>query len=150
MKKITQLKDVKLYFDIPDEALAFLESLDETVENGTYEFGRDCFVNVMDAETSKVLGHLEAHRTYVDVQVQINGEERIYYADVETLEVEIPYDAARDCGFFHGVEGLPYVDFGKGEAVILYPRDAHLPCRAVNAPMKTKKAVMKIRYCSEA
>lgn len=146
MKKITELKNLKLSFDLPDEAIAFLESLDERVENGKYTFGEDCFVNVMDAETSLAFAPMEAHQSYVDVQVQINGEERIYYADIEMLTLKTPYDAERDCAFYNYEDGIPFVDFCKGEAVVLYPNDAHLPCRAPTVPMKTKKAVMKIRY----
>lgn len=146
MEKITQIKDVKRFFEVPDEAVAFLETLSENTESGKYEFGPDCFVNVMDAATYTEFAHMEAHRVYVDVQVQINGEERIYYADVDTLTPETAYNPDKDCAFYHYAEGSAYVDYCKGEAVILYPQDAHLPNRAVNEPMNMKKAVMKIRF----
>ena len=148
MEKITQKKDVKRFFDVPDEAIAFLEGLHSDVACGKYEFGEDCYVNVMDCETSTSFAHIEAHRTYIDVQVLIDGEERIYYADVENLNPETLYDAEKDVAFYDYAEGSPFVDYTRGEAVILYPRDGHLPCRAVNQPMRVKKAVMKVRYKS--
>ena len=146
MEKITKLQEVKRFFDVPEEAIAFMETLSVDTESGKYEFGPDCFVSVMDANTSSEIAHIEAHRAYIDLQVLIDGEERIYYADVDTLKPETPYDAEKDIAFYEYAEGSPYVDYIKGEAIILYPRDGHLPCRAVKYPTQIKKAVMKIRY----
>ena len=48
MIKITDYRDLKKYFTVPDEALAFLATVTEDTENGRYHFGEDCFINVMN------------------------------------------------------------------------------------------------------
>ena len=146
MKKINQIQDIKRYFDLPDEAIAFLEGLDSDTACGKYPFGEDCLVNVMTCDTSSEFAHMEAHVLFVDVQILIDGEERIYYTDLERVKPETDYDAVKDRTFYYYDEDSSFVDYASGEAVILYPCDAHLPGRAVNAPMQVKKAVLKVRY----
>jgi YhcH/YjgK/YiaL family protein len=143
MIKITNHQDLKQYFNVPDAALAFLAAISEHTDNGKYPFGADCFINVMDCTTREELADMEAHDIYVDVQCLITGEERIYYTDRASLSVTKPMDAAKDVGFF-AYTPCDFVDYKAGECVVLYPEEAHLPGRAVSAPVTAKKAVMKL------
>ena len=143
MIKITNHRDLKKYFNVPDAALAFLGAISERTENGRYSFGADCFINVMDCTTREELADMEAHDVYVDVQCLITGEERIYYTKRTALTVTKPMNADKDVGFFAYVPS-PYVDYKAGECVVLYPEEAHLPGRAVSTPVTAKKAVMKL------
>ena len=143
MIKITNHQDLKQHFNVPDAALAFLAAISEHTDNGKYPFGADCFINVMDCTTRGELADMEAHDIYVDVQCLITGEERIYYTDRESLSVTKPIDAAKDVGFF-AYTPCDFVDYKAGECVVLYPEEAHLPGRAVSAPVTAKKAVMKL------
>ena len=143
MIKITNYQDLKNYFNVPDAALAFLAAISEKTENGKYPFGADCFINVMDCTTQKELADMEAHDVYVDVQCLFSGEERIYYKNREGLTVTKELNEQKDVMFF-GFVPCEYVDYKAGECVVLYPEDAHLPGRAVNAPVTAKKAVMKL------
>ena len=143
MIKITNYQDLKNYFNVPTAAIAFMEAISENTENGRYEFGCDCFINVMDCTTRESFADMEAHDIYVDVQCLVTGEERIYYKNREGLAVTQDYNPQKDIMFF-AYAPSEYVDYKAGEGVVLYPEEAHLPCRAVNAPLTAKKAVMKL------
>ena len=145
MIKITNFQDLKKYFRIPDEAVAFIERATADTENGRYEFGPDCHINVMNAETAAGKKPMEAHNVFVDAQCEICGEEKILYADKAGLPLATPYNEAKDVAFYD-FETADEVTFKTGECVVLFPAEAHLPCRAVNEPMTVKKAVIKLRY----
>ena len=131
MIKITNYRDLKKYFDIPEEAIAFMENVTPAVALGRYDFGPDCYINVMETTSQTGSGLMEAHDVYVDGQCLIVGEEKILYADKTTLPVATPYDAAKEAAFY-SFESADEVTYKAGECVILYPVEAHLPCRAVN------------------
>lgn len=143
MIKITSFKDIEKYFNIPKAAIAFLESANADTPNGKYPFGTDCFINVMNCTTKTEQGAMEAHNIYVDVQCLLTGEEKILYTDKATLPLVTPYNAQKDASF-HSFEQADEVSYQAGEAVILYPDEAHLPCLVVNEPMTVKKAVVKL------
>lgn len=146
MIKITNLNDLKKYFALPDAAVEFLKNATTDTENGKHPFNDDCYINVMSPTTvADDNALMEAHREFVDVQFIIEGEERMLYTDIDATKVETPYNAAKDA-LFCSFEKADAVCVAKGEAVVFYPQDAHLPCRAVNEPMTIKKAVMKVRY----
>ncbi len=145
MIKITNPDELKKHFDLPDAAVEFLKNATADTENGKHEFTPDCYIKVMNLTTDPSTDALmEAHKSFVDVQFIIEGEERILCADINTTKVEVPYNADKDT-LFCSFEKYEAVCVAKGEAAILYPADAHLPGRAVSAPMAVKKAVMKIR-----
>lgn len=143
MIKLTNYQDLKKYFTVPDEALAFLATITEETENGRYYFGDDCFVNVMNYTTKEELSDMEAHDVYVDVQCLFTGEERIYYTDRAPLKETVPLNETKDV-LFYAYEPSPYVDYLPGECVVLYTEEAHLPGRAISGSMTVKKAVMKL------
>lgn len=145
MKKLSTPSALSEHFSIPAEATDFLKHLDRNTPNGRYDFSPDCYVNVMEIMTLCEFADMEAHREFIDVQLVIDGEERIYYADIAALTVTTPYAPANDCAFYAYDTGTPFVDLTNGEGVILAPSDAHLPCRAVKSASLVKKAVFKIR-----
>ncbi len=144
MKKLSTLKEAQKYLTIPDEAIAFLENAGADTACGRYEYGADCFVVVMEPNTTAEKGEMEAHKTYVDVQYVIDGEEKILYAPLTAVTPKTEFDAEHDYALYDYTEAEAVV-YRSGEAVILYPADAHLACRAVGEPMKVKKAVIKVR-----
>lgn len=145
MIKITKYADLKKYFAIPDEAVSFMEAATAETANGRYDFGPDCHINVMNSATSADSGLMEAHDVFVDAQCLIAGEEKILYADKTTLPIATPYDADKEAAFY-SFESADEVTYKAGECVVLYPVEAHLPCRAVSEPMPIKKAVIKLNY----
>ena len=144
MVKITNPKQIKEYFNIPDEAIAFLENLTEETENKKYVFSDDCFINVQNCLTKIECAGMEAHEKYVDIQYLVKGEEKIYYTGLEGLTVTKPRSATGDTTIYAFREGSDYVCYSSGEAIILYTDEAHAPNKAPNEPTENKKAVVKI------
>ena len=147
MIKITSYSELAKYFNIPDEAIAFLENATPETENGKYPFGENCFINVMDAQTKAELADMEAHDVYVDVQCLLSGEEKIYYTAKAPLTVTLVKEG-KDCKMY-AWETAESVTYKASEGIILIPDEAHLPNRAVNEPMAIKKAVVKIKYSAK-
>lgn len=144
MIKIQSLQDLPDCLTIPQEALDFVLRLNADTPNGRYDFGTDCYINVMSCDTSAALAPMEAHERFIDVQMVLAGEEKIYVTPKAPLTVTEPYNAEKDIAFY-AWENAEAVTYRSGEAVILYPEEAHLPGRAAGEPMTIKKAVLKLR-----
>ena len=144
MIKIHNLKDLSRYLPIPQDALDFVLKMTADTPNGRYDFGADCYVNVMVCDTSAALAPMEAHEKFIDVQMVLAGEEKIYVTPKAPLSVTAPYSAEKDIAFY-AWEHAEAVTYAAGEAVILYPEEAHLPGRAAGEPMTIKKAVLKLK-----
>ena len=113
----------------------------DTLDCGHYEYGDGIFVNVTEYET-KERGVFEAHRKYIDVQYIVSGEEYIAAAPAESLRVTQEYDEAGDFLLGEG-EGISHL-LRSGQAIVLMPEEAHMPCLCVGKPSRVKKAVVKI------
>ena len=144
MIKIYDLKDLTNHLPIPQDALDFVLKMTADTPNGRYDFGTDCYVNVMECDTSADLAPMEAHEQFIDVQMVLAGEEKIYVTAKAPLTVTEPYNAEKDIAFY-AWKYAEAVTYAAGEAVVLYPEEAHLPCRAANEPMTIKKAVLKLK-----
>ena len=144
MIKIENLKDITSHLKVPQDALDFILGMIADTPDGRYEFGADCFVNVMHCDTKTEIAPMEAHEKYIDVQMVIAGEEKICVAEKASLKIVTPYDEAKDIAFY-AWDNAQDVIYRSGEGVILYPAEAHLPGRAVSAPMTIKKAVLKLK-----
>lgn len=127
-----------------DRAFAYLRETDlATLEPGDYEIdGRNIYARALNYTTRlPEKGVWEAHRLYIDLQVMVQGEERISYAPVSRLTPDA-YDEAKDFLRLSG-EGDP-VTLPSGSFMLLWPTDGHMPCLAVGAPAPVKKVVVKI------
>ncbi len=144
MIKLTSLNDLREHFEIPKEVLEFLKELNGDTECKRYDFGESCYVNVQEVETKPETPLMESHERYVDVQHLIRGKERIYYTPKEGLGIMRAYNERGDATIHVYDPNSASVDYSEGEAVVLYPEDAHLPNRAYGVPMKIKKSVIKI------
>lgn len=146
MFQLKNLEELKKYFILSEDLLAFVTSMTVQTADGRYEFANDCYVNVIRTDTKTESGDMEAHERYVDVQYVLEGEERILLADRDALTVTVSFNLEKDVTFysFHPTdEAISHA----GEGVVIYPNDAHLPERAVTHPKTIKKAVIKIPYC---
>lgn len=144
MLRLQNPRDLAAYFEIPADALAFIEALSAETPLGRYEFGEGCYVLVMECNTTAGRGRVETHQKYVDVQYLLDGEEAMCVTPASpALTVETPYNVEKDIAFFHYTEASYFVCH-TGEGVVFYPADAHRPCLAPAAPMKIKKAVVKL------
>ena len=107
--------------------------------------GRDVYAMFQPTATERETGRLyEAHRSYIDIQYLVSGEELIRVADVGTLEETTPYDSDRDVAFYALAAGTD-LRLRPGDFAILYPHDAHLPKLAAGTPAPLQKIVVKVR-----
>lgn len=87
----------------------------------------------------------EAHRAYLDIQVVLAGAEVIEVADVASLTVSTPYRP--DVEHYATPEPNPCYSMrmGPGDALVLFPEDAHRPGLAIDGKSgPVKKLVLKI------
>lgn len=83
----------------------------------------------------------EAHRRYMDLQVVVEGVERIGYAPLSHLAAG-EYDENRDFVPLAGPGDA--VNMPAGSFMLLWPTDGHMPGLAADAPAPVKKIVVKI------
>jgi len=126
------------------QAFEFLQSPEfATLPAGKYELdGKDLYVAI-DEYTTKAEGQgkWESHRKYIDIQLMIQGSERIFIAPLEKME-QGEYIPAKDfLPLFGNGESLTLTS---GQFMIFFPQDAHKPSMAVDVPTAVKKAVVKV------
>jgi YhcH/YjgK/YiaL family protein len=126
-------------------ALNYLRKTDfSKLEPGKYPIeGTEIFALVQQYETKeKVDGKWEAHKKYIDIQYVADGEKLIGYADVKRMSEQQEYNPEKDIQFFNG-EGS-FIKVGKGEFMILYPEDVHMPEVKSSVKQNVRKVVVKV------
>lgn len=127
-------------------ALAYAREHDlAALEPGRHDIDGDAlFVNVCAYETRAFEEcRFEAHRRYIDVQVVVEGEERIDAQFVGALQAG-PFDEEADNMFLDGEAAVSAV-MTPGTFAACFPEDGHKPGIAVHGPAAVKKAVFKVR-----
>ena len=114
-----------------------------SLKSGRYEIdGRNLYVNI-DEYTTKETSNPEAHREYIDIQIVLDGHEKIGYADYKNGKTETAYDRERDIEFLKA--DCEYLKAESGRFFIFEPQDLHQPCITDGQSSKVKKAVFKIK-----
>lgn len=86
----------------------------------------------------------EAHRKYADVQVILDGGEKIFWAELEDGVCTKAYDEAADVAFFQVDDHrATEVHLLKEMFVVLFPQDLHAPLNSLCTD-SVKKLVFKI------
>lgn len=93
---------------------------------------------------SRAEGRFEAHRSYVDLQAVVQGDEVIEVADVSNLTVREDLLDERDACFFHDFPGASLWRMHPGKVSVFFPVDAHMPCLAFGEPGIVYKTVVKV------
>lgn len=136
-----------LKYDLPPKVVEFLKILCDKVLTGYYELGDGIYANV---EFYTTLNHedckFEAHENYIDIQIVIEGSERIDCTPIKNLKVEIPYNPDKDIVFYGNCDKKDSLYLSQcQEFAIFYPEDAHKPkMKAFKLSEQVKKAVIKI------
>jgi len=89
---------------------------------------------------------MEAHRQYIDIQYIISGSEKVGHSLLTKDHViSREYNAQED---YLLVPNTPdfFSLFGRGNFMIFYPHDLHMPCIQVEGPSNVKKLVLKVAY----
>lgn len=116
------------------------------VKDGGYKLGNGVIANVMTYTTKPVvMTCYESHRKYIDVQYMVYGEELMFVEDTEKLSgvVTQDYDEKRDVELYD-YNGGDIIVLKSGEAMIMYPENAHRGAVAIERPMQIRKIVLKV------
>lgn len=124
----------------------YIPAFDPQTPAGHYEMDEDWYYNVQEYESKRRKDCLyESHKQYVDIQLIVEGEEYIYTADADTLQVCEPYSAEKDIMFYDGdAPGEAHL-LRAGDYLVLYPQDAHQPMVCTDQPGRIKKVVYKVK-----
>ena len=125
-------------------AFALLRSMDlQGLDPGRHEIDGERLYLSIDHEHGRGHAHarLEHHRRYIDIQVCIEGDERIGWMPVECCQDrDGQFDSSRDVGFFLE-EPHTWMTLRPGTFTIFFPADAHAPLAGAGP---VKKAVVKV------
>lgn len=114
-------------------------------DNNRIELGGGVFAMEQAYLTKdKDQGRWESHLAYIDLQLILEGDEQLWVCDKTHLTVDEDLTPAKDLIFFKATTEGGYLRLKAGEAALLYPIDAHLPGIRVEAPVFTRKSVVKI------
>ena len=144
---IDQIFNSPLYYALHPgikPAFEFLKQTDlSTLNVGRIEIDGQNLYAMLQQYTSKPREKAawEAHRRYIDLQVVLQGAEKVGYANIGHL-TQGAYDASRDFLPLFG-EG-DFLTLQSGCFALLFPQDAHMPGIALGDPAPVKKIVIKI------
>jgi biofilm protein TabA len=128
-------------------ALAYLRAFDPATPDGRHPVdGERVFALVDTYETGpSTEKRFESHRTHVDVQYVVEGEERILHAPVRLLTPFAAYDAERDVVFYEEPKQASSLLLRPGDLAVLYPGDGHKPGCMAGGRHRVRKVVVKVR-----
>ena len=111
---------------------------------GSYEMPQEEIgINIGEYETKSLdKGLWEGHVKYVDVQIMLEGRECIAVNNVRNMRKK-KTDLGNDFIEYEGGE-LFRVLLEKGDVLVLYPEDIHMPGLSPGESGKVRKAVFKI------
>jgi biofilm protein TabA len=148
---IDKLENAYLYTGLSAKVGVGLEVLKDkklsAKKDGRYEVDGDSLYYIIQRYTTKPIkeGKLEAHKRYIDVQFVASGEEVIGHCLLSRLDVEEPYDEAKDVVFYKVPEEINTVKLSEGMFCILFPQDGHIPCCHLSCPSEILKVVVKVK-----
>lgn len=128
-------------------AVAYLLALtDEQLISGRHEVSEDFFYYVQEYETKPAdEWKLESHRKYVDIQIMLDGAERMDIADISRLSLSEEYNEDKDVLFWNIPSRMASITLRKGDYVILYPENAYRGTTLINQEVNIRKIVGKVK-----
>ena len=145
------IKNTHLYLGLHSRfAKAFEILTDKTLSqkpDGKYTVDGNNIYYTIQHYTTKPLseGKLEAHRKYIDIQFLLEGREILGFTPLKALTISEEYNPAKDIAFYQTPETITKVILEPGLFCILFPDDAHLPCRQLTGSAEVCKVVIKIK-----
>ena len=147
MGEVQSLPSAGLHPALQDALTLALAARPQEKAPGRYELqGDNIFMNVMTLNTqSPVEKKAELHEQYIDIQLLLNGEERILFGMAGT---------ARQCEEFHheddyqlcsAIENEQAIILKPGMFAVFMPGEPHKPGCVVGEPGEIKKVVVKVK-----
>lgn len=141
------IKRAKTYFGISENIKAGFEWIVKndlkTMADGRYEISDKIYANVQSYLTKDDAPY-EAHRSYIDIQYMITGEEQSGVTDYENCEVTEEYNAEKDCEFLKCKTEEKFYTIREGEFFVFFPHDAHKPALKIGENRQVKKVIVKV------
>lgn len=145
---VDQLKNIDIYKGIsPDiyAGLLFLKEATPEIDLGTYTVNDKVSAIVSEYETIADFARgFEAHKHVIDIQYPVRGRERVKWSPINNMNINIPYDEAKDRTFFKDPVQSTHVDIGEGVFAIMFPEDGHGPQHYIDKPEFIKKITIKV------
>ncbi len=127
----------------------FLRAAAAPLADGVYPLQGDAIVaRVMTYATRpRAAAVLEVHREFIDVQMMLDGVERLQWYPAATLTATAAYDAIRDVEFFAKPVRAPLqATLARPLVAVFFPGDAHCTQLQLRAPRTVRKIVVKIQH----
>ena len=144
---IDNLENISMYRIIPDHVIKFIKSLKVDTNTGKVQLLDNDYANI-EIYNTKIIedAKFEAHNNYIDIQILLEGRERIYYTSVDKLDIDIPYDSDKDIKFFkNSVNNNDFITLNGRNFVMIFPHEAHAPQVADSNIQEVKKVVVKVK-----
>ncbi len=124
-----KLTNIGLYATIPEDVRDFIVNLSPDIKLGRVELSNGNYANVEQYTTKPINeAKFESHKNYIDIQILLSGNERIFVTDSSDLSVLTPYNSERDIIFYSDeVKDYPFVALNGTNFVVLPPGEAHAP-----------------------
>jgi len=141
------IKNYKTYVSVHkdfEKVFEFLNKLDSNTKPGKYVIEEDrVWVNVSESEHDEnAERQYEAHRDFIDVHYIISGGEKFGCSEIDKLKETVPYDKENDLIFLDGE--LNSLFLKKGDFIVTFPQDAHIPAMNKISDDILVRAVAKI------
>ncbi len=87
---------------------------------------------------------IESHKSYIDFQLLIEGQELMEMGNVQKLEIKTPYQPDKDLIVFHESPELQLLKMKTWDYAVFFPEDAHRSTLRYPTEMLVRKVVVKI------
>lgn len=129
-------------------AISYLQSLcvteDEAGKNQivdeNFSYTIQSYMTKSDAECK-----LESHRSYVDIQIMVSGNELMNLADISRLTVKEEYDADKDVMYWNVPRRMIQTKLRANDCIVLYPENAHRGAISIKESEHVLKIVGKVK-----
>ncbi len=145
------IENLKKYKNIPqqDAIIKFLQETNiSTLSEGDIEIkGKDLYVKVLRYVPKDVTeNNFEIHKTYTDVQIIMNGEEKMQIVNPKYLQEINRYSEESDFQFFSAQEYISDIVVRENEFVVFFPGEPHKPgCNYQQRNQPVMKLVFKVK-----
>ncbi|MDR0871456.1 MAG: YhcH/YjgK/YiaL family protein [Planctomycetaceae bacterium] len=139
--------------DIRQDIETFVQTLKTNTPAGEYPIrGTDIFARVSEYRTDDSENRMpEVHRKYIDIQIVLSGQERVYHLPLNGLRdfSEREYQQKEDVQFFDNVpkdNTSHWLMLRTGDFAVFFPQDGHEPQHTVPpfGSETVRKAVIKV------
>lgn len=128
-------------------AISFAVEFDPSRPDGRYEIeSENIFAQVSSYETSPASQNsFEIHRKYTDVQIVIEGEEKIEVSLSTELKEAGDYDETKDKATMESPRDQASLAMRRGYFAVIYPNQAHRPNCDLHGKSYVRKIVVKVQ-----